>query len=346
MAIDYFKKIMTPLVLAILVVISFFLLRPILMAIIVGIILAFVFNPIYVWLLKKLKYKNLSAGLICTVLIIAIILPLWFLTPILINQSIKVFLASQQVDFVTPLKNIFPSLFSSDEFSAQIGPILSSSAVKFTNYLANSISKVIFNFPTLALQSIVVFFTFFFVLRDKEKIVDYIQSLMPFSKDVEKKLFESSRDITSAVIYGQVVIGIIQGIIAGIGFFIFGVPNALLLTLLASLAGIFPIIGTGILWFPVLIYLLIAGNTVQALGVGTFGVFSSTIDNIIRPIFVSQRTNLHPLMIIIGMIGGLFLFGILGFILGPLILAYVFIILEIYRNKKGPSILRADFSSR
>ena len=190
------------------------------------------------------------------------------------------------------------------------------------------------------LQLLVVFFTFFFVLRDKDKLLDYIQSLLPFSKDVEKKLFTQTKGITMSVLYGQVVIGILQGLIAGIGFFIFGVQSALLLTLLAAVAGIFPVIGTAIVWVPVSIYLMTTGNNVSAVGVFVFGIIASTIDNILRPMFVAKRTTLPVSISLISMIGGFFLFGILGFILGPLIVAYLLIILEIYRNKKVPGLLQ------
>lgn len=144
------------------------------------------------------------------------------------------------------------------------------------------------------------------------------------------------KSITASVIYGQVIIGVLQGIIVGIGFFIFGVPNALLLTMLASLAGIFPIIGTGIIWIPVVIYLLIEGSTFTTIGVLIFGIISSSVDNFLRPIIVAKRTDIHTSILMIGMIGGLFLFGVLGFILGPLILSYLLILLELYRNKNVP----------
>ena len=240
---------------------------------------------------------------------------------------------------MTPLKNIFPSLFASEEFSAEIGSVLYSFVTKMTNSLVNLLSQLILNFPTIFLQLIVTFFTFFFVLRDKDIIVSYLQSILPFSKDIEKKLFESSKGITSSVIYGQVIIGMIQGLIVGLGLFIFNIPNALFLTLLASLAGIFPIIGTTIVWLPIVIYLFIKGSTFSAIGITMFGITSNVIDNVIRPAFVSKKTRMHPLLVLIGMIGGLFLFGILGFIIGPLIIAYVLIILEIYRLKKTSGIL-------
>jgi predicted PurR-regulated permease PerM len=162
----------------------------------------------------------------------------------------------------------------------------------------------------------------------------YVRSLLPFSKSIEDRLFKSSKDITFSVIYGQIIVGAIQGIIVGVGFFIFGVPNFLFLTILAILAGIFPIVGTTLIWLPVMIFLFIAGNDFQAVGVAAFGIVAAFIDNIVRPILVSKRARMHPLLILVGMIGGLFFFGILGFILGPLIIAYALIILEIYRGKE------------
>jgi predicted PurR-regulated permease PerM len=337
---DYVRKVMSLIVLALLIVLSFFLLRPILLAIILGILLAFVFSPIYNGLKKYIKSKDLASALVCLIAIFIIVLPMWFLTPIVIDQSIKIYSASQEIDFVTPLQNIFPSIFASDEFSREVGNIIQSFVTKATNSATNALAEIILNFPVILLQSFVVLFTFYFVLRDKEELKEYVKSLLPFSKDVEKKLFDYSRNITSSVIYGQIIIGFVQGIIAGIGFFIFGVPNALFLTLLASLAGILPIIGTALVWIPVTIYLFVAGNTLAAVGVLIFGIISSTVDNFLRPIIVSKRTQIPSSLVLIGMVGGLFSFGILGFILGPLIVAYLLVILELYRSKEKPIFLQ------
>jgi len=334
----YFKKIMSSIIFVVLVVLSFLLIKPILLSIIVGFILAFIFMPLHTWFSKKINSKYISASIMCILLTLVIFLPVWFLTPIIIKQSFDIYLISQKTDFVTPLKNFFPSFFASDDFSAEIGSAIYSFVTKMTNFVTNALSQIILNFPTLLLKFVVVFFTFFYVLIDKDKIILYIKSLLPFSKDVEKKLFDYSKDITSSVIYGQVIIGLLQGVIVGLGLFIFKVPNALFLTLLASLAGVFPIIGTTIVWLPVTIYLFIAGNTFSAAGVGIFGIISNTVDNILRPIFVSKRAKMHPLLILIGMVGGLFLFGIVGFILGPLIIAYILTIIEIYRNKNSPGV--------
>jgi predicted PurR-regulated permease PerM len=330
------KKIITAIILIVLLVLSFFLLKPIIMAIILGILLAFIFTPIYDFVFKFIKRKNITALLMCLLLIALIVVPLWYVFPIAIDQSIKFYMNSQDLDFVTPLKSIFPSFFESDEFSNEIGLAIHSFVTKTTSSLMNSMSNVILNFPTLFLKLLVVFFSFFFVLRDKEEMMEYIKSLLPFTKEVEKRLFKSSKDLTLSILYGQVLLGIVQGITAGIGFFAFGVPNALLLTLLATVAGIFPIIGTTIVWIPVAIYLIIAGNTVSALGVVLFGLMSSVIEAFFKPIFISRRAKMNSSLILFGMVGGILFFGLLGIILGPLILAYLFIVIEAYRNKKLP----------
>lgn len=335
----YLKKIMTLVILAILAVLAFFLLKPILLSIVVGFILAYIFTPIYRKFFKWTKSKNFSASLICAFLILVIIIPFWFLIPIVLKQSIRIYFASQQIDFITPLQELFPSLFSSPEFSSEIGGIIQSFVTKMTSSLMNSLSNILVNFPTLFLQLLVVLFTFFFVLRDGDEILEYVKSLLPFSKDVQKKLLNYTKGITGSVIYGQIIIGMIQGLLTAVGFFIFGVPNAMLLSLLAIIVGVLPIIGTVLVWFPVAVYLFMAGNNVAAIGVAIFGLLSNTIDNFIRPVIVSRATKMHSGIVLIGMISGLFFFGVLGLILGPLILAYLIIILELYRNKKEPSFL-------
>lgn len=334
----YVKRITTGVILLSLLILSYFIIKPFLLSALFGVFLAFIFTPLYKILSKFVKSRNLSTSMICILLAAIIIVPLWFLMPLLIKQSINIFIASQQIDFVTPLTKAFPSLFSYETFSTEIASVIQSFISRMTNSMVSMFSKLILDFPTLFLHFLVTVFTFFFVLRDGDKLVDYIQSLLPFPKEVEKKLFKSSKDITFSVLYGQVLLGILQGLIVGIAFFAFGVPNALLFTLLACLAGIFPIIGTTIIWVPVAVYSIVSGEILSAIGVVVFGVLSSILENIVKPVFISKRTSLHSAIILIGMVGGLFAFGILGVVLGPLILAYLLIILEIYRDKRLPGV--------
>lgn len=336
---NYFRKVTATVVIAVLVVLSFFLLKPILLSIISGFILAFIFSPVYDLAYKWTKSKNLPAAILCILLLAAIIIPLWLFTPMLIDESIKLYKAAQQLDIVTPLKTWFPSIFGSQEFSQEVASITHTFITKITNSITNYFSNLITDFPTIIMQIFVVFFTFFYALRDKDKIISYIKSLLPFSKEVEKKLFDSTKDITSSVLYGQLVIGFVQGIILGIGLFVFNIQNPFLLTIIAIIAGILPIVGPSLVGVPVAIFLLIKGDAVATLGILGFTLLSSLSDHFLRPFLVSKRAKLHTALVLTGMIGGFFLFGILGFILGPLIIAYLIIVIEVYRNKPIPSVL-------
>ena len=335
----YIKKITTALILLTLIVLAFLLLRPILLSIITGILIAVIFVPVYNRLQKLIKLKNLSAMIICILLLVLIILPFYFLIPIFIDQSIKLYSSSQQIDFTTIIENIFPSIFATDKFSEEIGAMFYTFATNITNSLLSYFSQLILNLPKILLQLVVVLFTFYFVLINKKEFFSYIQSLLPFSAEIEKKIMDRTKMITLSVIYGQVIIGLIQGTVAGIGLFLFKVPNALLLTVIMCVAGIFPLIGTAIVWIPITLFLFIEGNTGAAFGVILFGIFSSVVDNFLRPIIVSRKSKMHPAILLVGMIGGLYAFGVLGFILGPLILAYLLILLEVYQGKKVKGVL-------
>jgi predicted PurR-regulated permease PerM len=332
---DYFKKIGTSLVLLLLLVLSYILLKPILMAIFLGIILAIIFLPVYKKILKIIKSKNASAFIICILLIIIIVVPLWFLLPTLINQSISIFMSSQNIDFVTPLKTIFPSLFTSQQFSNEIGSILSSFTTKLTSSIMGGLGNIILNFPIIALELLVVFFVFFYVMRDEDKIIEYLQGILPFPKETEQRLFKSSKEITLSVLYGVIVLGIVQGLVVGVGFFLFGVKNALFLTILAAVAGILPLLGTTVVWVVVVIFMVINGSPLlPILGICFFGFLAYLIDHFFKPVFISRRTQFHSVIILLGMVGGIIVFGFFGFIIGPLILSYLLIVLEIYRTKK------------
>lgn len=335
---EYFRKLISTGAIFVLIVLSFFLLKPILLSIFIALILGYLFHPVYKKVKKILRSGDLSAFLMCLFLAALFFLPIWFLTPVLLKQSLGLFLKTQQLDLITPLSKAFPDLFASESFSREVGSALSSFIVKASGAMTNLIADLIRDFPILFLQFLVVFFTFFFALRDQEKFLDYIRSIMPFSKDIEDRLFQSSRGITVSVIYGQIFLGIIQGLLVGVGLFLFNVNNALLFTLLAMLAGIFPIIGTTVVWIPITIYLFAIGDFLPAIGVAIFGILSSIVENLIKPIIIAKKAKMHSALVLIGMVGGVLLFGVMGIILGPLILAYLLIFLEIYRDKKVPGL--------
>jgi len=281
------------------------------------------------------KNENLSALIVCLFLLLIIVVPLWFLTPILIKQTFEIYKYIQREDILSYFKTAFPSFFSSPELSQNMIIATRSFTSKIASSILNNLTEILLNFPTILLHLVLILFVFFFGLRDGRKLVSYMQSISPLSRESEKKIFKQFKDITHSVIFGQFVVGIIQGVVTGIALFIFKVPNALLLTLLATFVGILPIIGPWLVWVPVDIYLFVEGRTAAAFGLLIYGlIVISWIDTLVRPLIVGKMAKINSAVVLVSMVGGLFVFGIFGLILGPLVISYLILILEFYRCKK------------
>jgi predicted PurR-regulated permease PerM len=329
-----FKDVVTAVLIIGLFILAFMILRPIISSIIFAILLAYIFHPIYSWIYSKTKMENISAFLICLLLLLIVLIPVVLILNSLIKQAINFYLELQNLDLTLILKGTMPSFFSSD-LGKIIGSALNRNIPVIMSFVFGKFSGFVLNLPVILLHILVVIFVFFFSLRDGKKAVDYLKTLSPLSKEVENKFFDHFKEITNSVLLGQVVVGVVQGIVAGVGYFIFGVPNAIFLTILSIFAAIIPLLGPWLVWFPVDIYLFAVGKNGPGLGLLIYGLLIiSLIDNLIRPFIVSRRTEINSAIVIVGMIGGLFVFGVLGLILGPLILGYVILVLEIYRKKK------------
>jgi len=309
---------------------SFLIIRPIVLSIIAGLFLAYIFYPFFIRLSKFIKEKNISALIIILLIVFVIFIPLRFLFPTITRQVFQAYTFTQQINIGGLLEGILPETLSTDTI-ANVNNFIS----KIMNTVFSKLSDLLLNLPAVFLQVAVTLFVFFFAMRDGEKLKEHVKSLSPFSPDIEKSLETQFRGITNSVVYGQIVVGIIQGVLTGVGLFIFGIPNALVLTIIAVLLSILPIVGAYLIWAPAAIYLLLSGNFWQAAGLALYGgVIVSWIDNILKPYIVSKRTKIPSVLVLLGMIGGLIVFGIIGLILGPLILAYLLVIIEAYKGKK------------
>lgn len=337
------QRISVILLIALLAVLAFLILRPVLLSIVGGLILAYIFFPVYKWTHKVVKSKSLSAAIVSIIALAIIIVPLWFLIPVLSEQVFEFFKVLQQLDIHSLSKSFFPS--ASEQFVAQITNTFNSATTGIVSSILDSLLGLLINFPTITLHLVLVAFVFFFALRDGPQLRDFVSALSPLNKTQEKVLVNQFKDMTDSIVYGQIIIGLIQGILAGIGFFIFGVEHALLLTGLAIILGIIPVIGVAILYIPLGIYMLISGSPIVALIFLAYNIFIvSTVDNILRPHLVSRKTKISQVIILVGMIGGLFIFGVLGLILGPLILAYFLTFLKAYKDKNLSSLFNNSTS--
>jgi len=336
-----FKRIVIFVLIAVLLVLSFLILEPILLSTIFGLILAFIFYPIYKKVLFLVREKNIASLIVCIGVILVILLPLWFLIPVLAKQAFEPYSSLPKIDLTVPLEALFPSSIS-PEFSRSIIVAVNSFISDLASSFLSNFTAILLNSPIILLHFFLILFIFFFGLRDGEALINYIQALSPLSKEADKRIFQQFRDMTYAVIFGEILVGIIQGIVTGIGLFIFGVPHALILTLVATLAGILPVIGPWLVWVPVDLWLFLNGDTSSAIGLLVYGLILITwIDTPIRSFIVSKRTKINSAVILVSMVGGLLVFGTLGLIIGPLIISYLLLLLEFYKQKRATPLVES-----
>jgi len=323
-----------------LVVASFFLIRPIFLSMVIGVFLAYIIHPLYSHLNKYIKRDNLATIIFIIILLLAIAIPGWFFLPSLAREIFNTYLYVQNVDMAGTIAKV-AGLFFGPETARTVSVQVSIYVAKFFSFSITSLGNYFSNLPNILIQLSVVVFTFFFATRDSKKIKEYLSELSPLSTATENKFSEEFRNVTNSIIFGQILTGIIQGLALGIGLLLLGVPKVIFLTLISIVLSIIPIIGAWLVWIPVSLFLVVSGHVVNGTILFFYGlIFVSTIDNFIRPYLISRQSNMNIFVAIIGTIGGLYTFGIIGLLLGPLILSYLLIVLEFYRKGKLNEIFR------
>jgi len=310
------------------------IIKPIFLSIVLGLILSYIFYPFYRLILSKIKNETISAFISCLFILILVSLFIWFSIPILINQIFDTYVQLQNFNIVGTLKNIFPALFTNEQVASNLHAMYTTFLSSSTTSLMNNLNRVIMNFPTLILEFLIVLLVFFYGLRDGDKIINLIKDSLPFDKTTTTRFINKSQKVTFSVVFGRVIIGIITGALSGVGFYLVGAPNSLLLMYLAMITSILPMIGPWIVWGPVVFGFFMTGQTTQALFLTIYSLVVVTLfENLAHPFYVSKQSDIPNSLTLIGIIGGILAFGIFGIILGPLIIAYLIILFEIYKEK-------------
>jgi predicted PurR-regulated permease PerM len=174
--------------------------------------------------------------------------------------------------------------------------------------------------------------TIFYLFRDGPRLKDYLVQLMPVPKEQLEKLVSKFQEMGKAIIVGNGMSGIIQGIFGGFGFFFFGLGSPFLWGTVIAFMAFLPIVGATAVFIPATIIIMFQGNTGLGLGYLIYNLcYSSTVEYLIKPKMIGKGMKMNSLLVFIGILGGLKLFGILGIIYGPLIMTVFLTLAEIYR---------------
>src|ERR1700744_4454486 len=298
------------------------LLKPFFTAIIGAIILAVVTRYPYDWLASKIKNSSLCAALALVLVTLAVILPTFFLAQEIGKQAfatISAFRAGAHQDKITSFIANRPELASRIEaFTSSID--VNNAARSTAAYLGGNIAGFLGYSVRMITQLVVMLFILFFLFRDRALALASLRALLPLPEDETDELIGRVGDTILATALGRLTIAAVQGLLAGLAFWVLGVPGVILWAATLTACAMIPAFGSFLVWGPVALYLGLNGHWGKAALLAIWGgLIVSTIDNILYPILIGGHLRSHTAIILITILGGIAVFGPLGIILGPVI---------------------------
>ena len=329
------------------IVLTIFIFFPYLTSLLLAMVFSVMFAPLHKWVSKIFSKGNLASSIstFITLMIIAIVIitPLIFLGKQIYTESEDLYFSltdeGKRSTIIETLNSLSQSL--SLKFG-NIFPAYDFNSFNITTYVQNFLEWLFANLDTifssvirLALQIFIMLFALFYLLRDGGKFKKAMIAISPLADSYDERIFAKVRQAIRSVVTGSLVVSVIQGILTGLGFWIFGVPNPALWGSFAVVAALIPGIGTSLVNIPGIIYLFFASTNLHAFGLLVWAIVAvSLIDNYLGPLLINRGVQIHPFIILLSVMGGLVFFGPIGFIAGPLIVALLFALLEMYKTSK------------
>src|SRR3989338_3717276 len=339
-----YENIKIILLLAIIVMtlfISFALFLPFIHPILWGCLLAIFANPIYKRILKISNSPSLSALISCLIVIFLVIIPMVFVISRAIDDGISF---SQKLHVQLEKNHLFDNNKSA---SGQITDLLKNYVIltnkDFESFLVNKTEQafgylinrglyLIENIIKITIQTFIAFLTFFFLLKDSSKLMSAAKALIPLDDKQATELIRNTVDTAHLTVNLAFIIGIVQGTLGGIAFFILGLPSPLFWWLVMVILSMVPFVGTPFVWLPAALILIFKGMYIKGIMLILWGVVViGLVDNLIRSFVIGEHIKLHPLITFFSVFGGVLLMGPLGLFLGPVILHLTFALIKILK---------------
>ena len=281
------------------------------------------------YLVEKRKLKrSLSALLITAETIFVFLIPLGLTVWMVVNKLQDINLDPQT--YIAPIQQVAEFIKEKTGYD-----VLGKDTLTFIVSILPRIGQIIMeSISSLAINLFVMIFVLYFMLIGGKKMEAYVIDILPFNETNTQEVIHEINMIVRSNAIGIPLLAIIQGGVATIGYLLFGAPNILLLGFLTCFATIIPMVGTALVWFPVAAYLAISGDWFNAIGIAAYGaIVVSQSDNLIRFILQKKMADTHPLITIFGVVIGLPLFGFMGVIFGPLLLALFFLFVDMFKKE-------------
>jgi predicted PurR-regulated permease PerM len=208
-------------------------------------------------------------------------------------------------------------------------------AEKIASYLASSLGSFVKNAFSFVMNLFILLFALFFMFRDGDRILRAVRHLIPFEREVQEDMLKESRDLIFASVAVALLIAAIQGALGGLAFELTGLPGPVFLGVLVGFCSIVPVVGSSLIWIPACIWLAVGGHWGKAIVILVIcGGVAGVADNIVRPLLLRNRTRLNDLLLFISILGGLNVFGLLGLVVGPTVVAAALAILRVHMDRQ------------
>lgn len=315
------------------------MLRPFIGVLAWAVVLVIVFYPVHVRLRDRIKNPSLSSLLSCVLVVLLAVLPLTLLTLAVADELGKVIpnlpaqissLMDPQTSVIGRVSGWIQGRFGVDTLRSQ--EFMVDQLKRSSEFLLGLSLNLAGNIATAIVKAFFVIFTMYYLFRDGDRIVSKLPAALPLERKQSEAIITRTREVVSASVYGIVVIAALQGFLGGIAFWILGIPSPLLWAVLMSFVCMIPVLGSFLVWLPLAIYLVVNGHWTKAILLVLWGALViSTVDNLLRPKWMKNQTRLHELLVFFSVLGGISIFGLLGIILGPVILAITLGLLHTFR---------------
>jgi predicted PurR-regulated permease PerM len=244
-------------------------------------------------------------------------------------------LAGDRSGFESAVRDAVGRVFSALQITSDYEPDFGQYAKQILEVVINNFGAVFSSFAKILLNAFVFLIAFYYFLREGSRLKNYLVNLSPLDDEDDELIVTRLKTGVLAAMRGNLAIGLIQGTSTGIGFLIFGVPNAALWGGVAVIAAFIPGIGTALVIAPAVIYLALTGSLLSGIGLLLWGVIAvGLVDSFLGPKLIGRGMQLHSLVVFIAVLGGIAYFGPLGFLLGPLAMSVCLALIDIYLSLK------------
>ena len=318
------------------------MLRPFITVLEWAAVLVIVFYPVHKRLAQRIRRRGLSALLSSLLVIVILVLPLIFLTIALANELSGA--ARNLPEHLAQVMN--PETAITGKVSKWIHDHVAADTARSQEFMVEQLKTagasllgqslgLVGNILGAIVKSFFVVITMYYLFRDGDRIVRALPGALPLNSHQSQAIFTRVSQVVSASVYGVVTIAMLQGLLGGLAFWLLGVPSPVLWGTVLAFVCMIPIAGSFFVWLPASVYLILTGHWTKGILLILWGALViSTVDNFLRPKLIKNQTKLHELFVFFSVLGGMSVFGLLGIVLGPVVLAITLGLLDTFKQEQ------------